>query len=361
VDRLLNRSASNAPWPSASHRQGSVLILVLWVLFFLAALTVAVGSHVSAALTAAERLWQRMESRCMAESGAQQALMAAMNQTNAWDGVCDDGWNRSKALFQEQTLSAGGSFSVNYHTLEAGGVIATNVGVVGEDGKLNLNMMLKSETVMRALVALVRGEGKQNAAQSGLLVAAIQDWIDEDDEMLTGGAESGYYASLSPPYGCANGRMRSIDDLRMIKGIDRALYARLAPYLTVYGAGLVNLNCAPGPVLVALAQACASEQDDLDMSEALAAKIVRFQRAGHAFREAESSAIRSQIEEFESLSNAEDRLFLSMLGAVTVRSTAFRGIASGGAASGEAGTPGVRVEFVCDTENKGFVYWRELQ
>ena len=344
--------------PPSRDTQGSVLILVLWILFFLAALTVAIGTHVSATMIAAERLWNRAISRTLAEAGAQVALAEMMGHTNTWDGIADEGWNRDESIFS--AIPVGDAVcDVYFLTEETKGGVVTNVGVIGEDGKLNVNMAAKDENMAAALAHLVAAIGKRKAGQADQLVAAILDWIDEDDEMLTAGAESGYYAGLSPSYTCANGPMKTLAELRMVRGMNGSLYAQLMPYLTVYGGGNVNLNCASEPVLVALASACASEHHDMDTCEALASKLVRFQRAGNTFQEADSAVIRNQLKEFETLSGEEDGLFVKMMGSITVRSRAFRGISSG-ITEDEAG-PGMLVEFVCDAQAGRFVYWREFQ
>jgi general secretion pathway protein K len=49
-----------------------------------------------------------------------------------------------------------------------------------------------------------------------------------------------------------NGPLASLEQLRRIPGVDAALFARAAPYLTVEGEGTINLNTAPLPVLAAL-------------------------------------------------------------------------------------------------------------
>jgi len=351
------RMSESALRPASREAQGSILILVLWILFFLAALTVAIGTHVSATMIAAERLWDRAISRSLADAGAHVALAQVMGHTNAWDGIADEAWNRDASIFAKIPVGEA-VCDVYFLTEDTKGSVVTNAGVIGEDGKLNVNMVAKDESMAVALANLVAGIGKRKAGQADQLVAAIQDWIDEDDEMLTAGAESGYYASLSPSYTCANGPMQTLAELRMVRGMTGSLYAQLVPYLTVYGGGNVNLNCATEPVLVALARACASEHHDVDTCEALASKIVRFQRAGNTFQEADSDVIRNQLKEFEALSGEEDGLFVKMMGSLTVRSKAFRGVSAGIAEDGNG--PEISVEFVCDAEAGQFVYWREF-
>ncbi len=337
--------------------RGSVLILVLWVLFFLAALTVAVGAHVSSAVMAGERFWSRCETRALAEAGAHLALAQVVAQTNAWDGV-GVGWNVDEDTFRDREVGDG-TFSVYSETVDGWGLIVTNMGVIGEDGKLNVNMISKSEPTKQALLGMLTTIGKLNAGEAQAIVAAIEDWIDADDEILTGGAESGYYSSLSPAYLCANGPMKGMAELRMVKGMSSDLYARLAPHVTVYGGGLVNINCASESVLTVLAEACAADHHDVESCGTLAAKIVRFQQAGNAFETSDAREIRRQLSAFESLSGDEDGIFLRMMGSITVKSQAFRGVSTGMADGERRDT--ASVEFVCDTETSDFVYWREWQ
>jgi general secretion pathway protein K len=83
---------------------------------------------------------------------------------------------------------------------------------------------------------------------------AIADWTDADDNVTSpGGAESGYYASLDPPYAPANGRFYSVTTLRLVKGVTPEVYARLAPYVAALPqTTALNINTATAPVLAAV-------------------------------------------------------------------------------------------------------------
>ena len=65
------------------------------------------------------------------------------------------------------------------------------------------------------------------------IVPPIMDWLDPDSIELPGGAESDYYLGLKPPYAPRNGPMPTLGDLRLIKGIDDATFAKLRNYVTV--------------------------------------------------------------------------------------------------------------------------------
>jgi general secretion pathway protein K len=85
------------------------------------------------------------------------------------------------------------------------------------------------------------------------IVPAVLDWLDPDSvEMPQGGAESDYYMRLIPPYQPRNGPMPTIGDLRMVKGIDDATFAKLRNYVTVAPETAVNPNTASPEVLACL-------------------------------------------------------------------------------------------------------------
>jgi general secretion pathway protein K len=84
------------------------------------------------------------------------------------------------------------------------------------------------------------------------LAQSIMDWTDVDDiARLHGGEKDDYIKDglLALP---ANGPFRDIEELRFVKGMTPDIYAQVSPYLTTLGAGLVNLNSAPTPVLKVL-------------------------------------------------------------------------------------------------------------
>lgn len=85
------------------------------------------------------------------------------------------------------------------------------------------------------------------------LADAIADWCDADDTARPHGAEGAWYLALTPPYVPANAPLRTLGELRLVRGIDAAVLARLRPHVTVAGERAVNPNTASQEVLVALA------------------------------------------------------------------------------------------------------------
>ncbi len=311
-----------------SERSASILILTLWVLFFLASLTVAAAGHVLAILRGAERLQERVIGRVDAWSAAAWAASVIDAQlagdglaTNRWDGVSSSSWNRDAEAF-----ALPGDFQIGGHAglrFSVPGEASGMVGVIGEEGRVHLNGA--PVELLRHLFAYLGGE------RAALLADSL--FLQQGEDGLTQDAQSGYDRII----------YRSVDDLRLVEGMDPGLFEQMADHLTVYGRGsLVNVNAAPEAVLVAV---LLHSGLDTARAEQIAATIV----------------VDRMVRGFESRSDFEERIEgidpgFSVQNRLTVRSTAFRGIASGGR---DATVAGLEIEFVWDTVTGQYVMWNE--
>ena len=102
------------------------------------------------------------------------------------------------------------------------------------------------------------------------LSQAIIDWIDNEADVITGipdGAEDGYYLNLEWPYRSANQAIKSISELRLIKGFEEnSIIEETKDWLCAFGsAANINVNTAPAEVLESLAAG---------ISETVAADII---------------------------------------------------------------------------------------
>jgi len=85
------------------------------------------------------------------------------------------------------------------------------------------------------------------------LVLDIMDWVSPGDTRLAGGSKDTFYEQQRPPYRAKRGRFYTLDELRMVKGIDEHLFQKLKPHVTVYSYdGRINLNSASSQVYLAL-------------------------------------------------------------------------------------------------------------
>jgi general secretion pathway protein K len=130
------------------------------------------------------------------------------------------------------------------------------VAIQDEGGKINVNALVTADghkpsapRAIEQLKELFRLQGLDPAP-----VDAIVDWLDRDDVEEPGGAETAYYERLDRPYRCRNGRMETLAELHLVKGVTDEVYRAISPYLTVYANNVgndhrINVNTADPLVL----------------------------------------------------------------------------------------------------------------
>lgn len=121
--------------------------------------------------------------------------------------------------------------------------------VEDESGKFNINKIVgnKDDYYYAAFVRLLKFLEIDPS-----IADRVTDWIDPDSEPRIAGSEDG----------AKNGLFESVDELLLVKGLSRSDYDKLAPYVTIYGDGMININSAQAPVLVAL-----SDSMDRDLAD----------------------------------------------------------------------------------------------
>jgi len=217
-----------------SRERGVAILLAMVVLALAAGITSALiwdrslSVHRSAVIGAQRQAWQY-------DLGAEAWVEQILKRSAGKNDTLDSAWAQHLPPLPVQ-----------------GGVIVG--GVEDLQGRLNLNDLIGQHgqtdtTTLDALKHLL-----QILQINPDIANAIADWADADDRVTNpGGAESGYYATLDPPYAPANGRFYSTSTLRLIKGITPEIYARLAPYVAALPQTTpVNINTASAPVLAAI-------------------------------------------------------------------------------------------------------------
>lgn len=124
--------------------------------------------------------------------------------------------------------------------------IPADVAAMDLGTRLNLNQM--SEQQLRDFFSFVLGD----FAKADQLSQTIADWRDLDDDKRPLGEERDGYIKKGLLVLPTNGPFRHVDELLMVEGMTPEIYQVVAPYLTTYGNGMVNLNTAPAPVLRAM-------------------------------------------------------------------------------------------------------------
>jgi general secretion pathway protein K len=170
------------------------------------------------------------------------------------------------------------------------------------------------------------------------LKVTLSDWIDADDEPRIYGAEAAdHYGALADPYRPRNGYPATTDELLMVKGFSPEVYRALKDYVSPYNTGgLVNINTAPGAVIMALSE---------EITEDLADDVIR-RREEAPFKD------RSEIIKVPGF----ETLGFGLQDKITVESRVYRVISR--ATSGEI-TREVEAVVHVGKGGGGLLYWRE--
>jgi type II secretory pathway component PulK len=116
--------------------------------------------------------------------------------------------------------------------------IPVDVDIRDMGTQLNINNM--TETQLRTFF----GFALRDFATSDALSQAILDWRDADSLPRSNGAERDDYireGRLALP---TNQTFREVTDLLNVAGMTPEIFARISPYLTTRGSGILNVNAA---------------------------------------------------------------------------------------------------------------------
>lgn len=219
-------------------RRGFALVAALWLLVLVSVLALDVSVSARGRRLSAANASERAAAVAAADAGVEQAL-----------GRLD----RMRRLpFTSRDVST----TTILDPWATAPVIAGATGDAGEfryrvtvrDAGAQLDLNHASEQQLRQLFAALRVD----AAQADRAVSGILDWRDEDDLPRLHGAERDAYLRIGAAALPANGPFTSVAELTQVIGVTQPIYERVRPYLTVIGSGVVNVNVAERPVLLAL-------------------------------------------------------------------------------------------------------------
>jgi len=170
-----------------------------------------------------------------------------------------------------------------------------SIKIEDDNARFNVNSLIyqqRGDTNDTALASLKKLLEYLNINPN--LALSIADWIDPDIEPRLYNSET-----LAK-----NDFLWTIDELRLIDGIDRNIFDKISPYLTVSGNNIVNINTAELPVLVSL---------DNEMTESLAKNIIEH-RKSYPFEDTSS---------VQNLSGMET-IGVRLIGKISVKASSFR-------------------------------------
>ena len=176
------------------HRSGLALVSVLWVTVLMMVLVsvAAQTSLLDSRISQIENEKQRCRWACRA--GLETAVALLLEDDRSYDGLTDLWADNPQELSD----------------LDFGGVTVT-ITVTDAASKLNVNIATREQL-------LFLPDMTEDIADS------ILDWIDTDDTVRTGGAESGYYLNLPHGYWSRDGAIRTIGELLRVRGVSDGLF-----------------------------------------------------------------------------------------------------------------------------------------
>ncbi len=231
------------------NKKGSILIVALWALCFLTTFAVYLGIGVSQKISLIERLDARDRLRYLAEAGVKAAILELETDKSLEEG-CDtfnESWSDNPKIFKEIKVGEG-NFTVSYIYFE-GEEQKKRYGLKDEESKININKANKD--TLKRLFHNVAGAEEDKAEE---MAYCLIDWRDANStlEHIRYGAEDDDYTSLSVPYEAKDADFEILDELLLIKGMDRGVFSKIKDWVTIYGEGKVNINTASPAVLEAL-------------------------------------------------------------------------------------------------------------
>jgi general secretion pathway protein K len=234
--------------------RGVVLITVLIVTAILTTLVVDLiyFTEIDSEISANTR--DDIKARYIAKSGVN-VVAAAMKATSLED------LNKVSSLLNNQVQESDGTWSLKLPALPIGDG-NVSVTVIDERSKINLNALVNQSSNMvdkqveTELSELFRVLGV-DARKSDLFIASLINWLDHpiqggQNDQESSGAGADYYLGLETPYNIKNGPLDSVEEIRMIRGMDEEFFGKIKNYVTVYPADKkVNFSTASKSVMIA--------------------------------------------------------------------------------------------------------------
>lgn len=244
------------------NKNGQVLVFALWIIIFLTVIATTVGLRVRQRAELLSRIESKSKLRHLAEAGVKLSI-ASLRQDlikNEFNYIPFSKYYRhnNPNLFKSIKL-ADGEVNVSYKDFDYSSNSFNNkYGYVDEERKININYAEKN--LLKRLFTLLLNIDEQ---QIDAIVDAAIDWRTFGKSSLDGFYSDDYYSNLEYPYGVKDSDFELLAELLLVKGVDRATFERIEPYITVYGDGLININTVSRTVLIALG-----------LSDSLADKII---------------------------------------------------------------------------------------
>ncbi len=207
-------------------RAGSTLIVVLVVVVMLSLGAYTFSELMIVEMEATNIYGRSVQSRELALSGIDlaAAFVGDRSEVDQWNSYHNPEQFQNINLLPGEVARSSGYFSVVAPVVTIPEANVIRFGLMNESGKLNLNILATEEVEDESEFEdeeisdpIDRMMYIPNMTED--IAAAILDWIDDDDDTRTYGAESDYYETLESPYSAKNGPLESLDELLLVRDI----------------------------------------------------------------------------------------------------------------------------------------------
>jgi len=210
---------------SSSHklRSGSALIAVYWMIAILGMVLFGSATLLKSDTSAARLLRDRAFAKRYAEMGIEIGRHPRMEQ---YDPLLTGGDEN------------GGSYEVTLTT---------------EEARFNINTLLLNSD--RLILKRIFTHWGLDAETNSLVVDALKDWVDADDNVSLNGAEKRDYAKAGLEDVPFNRPFKNLDEVLLVRGMDivTALRPDWRDWFTVFGDGRIDINEARTDFVMVLA------------------------------------------------------------------------------------------------------------
>jgi general secretion pathway protein K len=223
-------------------KSGVALILVIWVMVILIAIVGEFSYSMRTEINITRNFKEEEESYQLALSGIERAKIEILSAKEPlYTYLSEEGiliFSEGDENPERKGELGNGTFSYT---------------IIDEDGKLNIN-----NTSLPQLRYIIKSVGV-DITMVDIIADSIIDWRDTNELHMLNGAEEDYYRSLERPYSCKDGPFDIIDELLLVRGVTPEIFKGLAPYLTSWSSGRININTASREVLEAVFGITATE------------------------------------------------------------------------------------------------------
>ena len=234
--------------------QGVVLIIVLIVIAILTTLVVDLMYFTQIDIEISSNTRAELKSRYIAKSGVYVIAGTLKNETL-------ENITAFASNFGDQVGDSKGYWTIQIPFLPFGDG-SLSIKVIDERSKINLNALVtqtKNDVdlqVLAELNELFRMLGVDEN-KSSLFISSLTNWLDRPlsgtrNDQDPAGANGDFYAGLENPYQIKDGPLDSVEEIRLVHGMDDEFFNLIKDYVTVYPADKkINFSTAPNIVIKA--------------------------------------------------------------------------------------------------------------